>query len=110
MPGKVLAELHDLWLTRGKKDEYIGNLVNARLADGGVGDRSPDGESYFDVGTMDSYLETMRILSAARRQAQYPRSISDERPSGISRWPQEFSSRAGMCRGLVFRVCGLGGR
>jgi dTDP-glucose pyrophosphorylase len=69
MPGRVLAELHDLWLARGQMDEYIGTLVNAWLAGGGVAQGIRAGKSYFDVGTMDSYLHTMRILGAAKREA-----------------------------------------
>ena len=29
MPGHVLHELHALWEERGRRDEYIGTLVNA---------------------------------------------------------------------------------
>src|SRR6266496_5168587 len=31
MPGHVLRDLHDLWLARDKRDEYMGTLVNAYL-------------------------------------------------------------------------------
>lgn len=65
MPGRILSELHDLWQARGQMDEYIGTLVNAWLANGGVADGIRAGQSYFDVGTMDSYLDTMRMLSTA---------------------------------------------
>ena len=63
MPGAVLGELHNLWIERERSDEYVGTLVNAWLAAGGdaVGVRA--GASYFDVGTLDGYLETNRILS-----------------------------------------------
>ena len=63
MPGTVLHELYHLWIARGRTDEYVGTLVNAWLAGGGdaVGVRA--GASYFDVGTLDGYLEANRILS-----------------------------------------------
>ncbi|HXE13183.1 MAG TPA: nucleotidyltransferase family protein [Bryobacteraceae bacterium] len=68
MPGHVLAELNDLWRARGQLDEYIGTLVNAWLAGGETAEGIRAGRSYFDVGTMDSYLDTMRILSTKDRQ------------------------------------------
>ena len=63
MPGAVLHDLHALWQERQRSDEYIGTLVNAWLARGGeaVGVRA--GESYLDVGTMEGYWRTMKILS-----------------------------------------------
>jgi dTDP-glucose pyrophosphorylase len=73
MPGRVLAELNALWLARGQMDEYIGTLVNAWIAGGKTAEGVRAGKSYFDVGTMDSYLDTMRILSAEdRRPASTP--------------------------------------
>jgi glucose-1-phosphate thymidylyltransferase len=72
MPGSVLAELHEVWRGRGCGDEYIGTLVNAWIAQGGEAWSSRAGTSYFDVGTMDGYLEAMRMLSepAVARSAQ----------------------------------------
>lgn len=63
MPGRILGELHELWLARDCADEYLGTLVNAWLARGhqALGIRA--GSSYFDVGTMEGYLEAMRVLS-----------------------------------------------
>jgi glucose-1-phosphate thymidylyltransferase len=63
MPGAVLRELHDLWLQRNQVDEYIGTLVNAWLARGGIASAVRAGTCYYDVGTMDGYMEAMRILS-----------------------------------------------
>jgi glucose-1-phosphate thymidylyltransferase len=64
MPGETLRELHDLWRARNCSDEYIGTLVNAWLAGGGVAWGVRAGVSYYDVGTMDGYLEAMRVLAA----------------------------------------------
>jgi dTDP-glucose pyrophosphorylase len=63
MPGAVLHELHALWLARGRADEYVGTLVNAWLAAGGHAAGVRAGASYFDVGTLDGYLEANRVLS-----------------------------------------------
>ncbi|MDP9171160.1 MAG: nucleotidyltransferase family protein [Acidobacteriota bacterium] len=64
MPGSTLKELHELWIERGRIDEYVGTLVNAWLERGGRAWGVRAGESYFDVGTMDGYFEAMRALSA----------------------------------------------
>jgi dTDP-glucose pyrophosphorylase len=63
MPGRTLRELHGLWQERQCADEYIGTLVNAWLARGGAAWSSRAGTQYFDVGTMDGYMEAMRTLS-----------------------------------------------
>lgn len=66
MPGRVLHELRDLWMTRDPRDEYFGTLVNAYLALGGraVGVRA--GEAYVDVGTLHGYREAHQLLDARR--------------------------------------------
>ncbi len=61
--GRTLRELHDLWLARGRADEYLGTLVNAWLEGGGVAAAVPAGEIYVDVGTLDGYREAIRVLS-----------------------------------------------
>ncbi len=64
LAGRTLHELHALWESRGRRDEYIGTLVNAWLAAGGraVGVRA--GEDYVDVGTLHGYREALGVLSA----------------------------------------------
>ncbi len=64
MPALVLAELHHLWLERGRRDEYIGTLVNAYLARGGRAVAVTAGESYVDVGTLNGYRQAMELLNA----------------------------------------------
>ena len=63
MPGAVLHALRDLWLRREARDEYVGTLVNAWLAEGGeaVGVRA--GRSYVDVGTLNGYRRALALLS-----------------------------------------------
>jgi glucose-1-phosphate thymidylyltransferase len=63
MPGRVFADLRDLWIARARADEYIGTLVNAYLAAGGeaVGVRA--GEAYVDVGTLHGYRAAIGLLT-----------------------------------------------
>lgn len=64
MPGHLLHELHEFWHERGERDEYVGTLVNAWLAQGGeaVGVRA--GTGYVDVGTLHGYREAIRLLTS----------------------------------------------
>lgn len=73
MPGYVLHDLHALWQERGRRDEYIGTLVNAYIQQGGraVGVRA--GEAYVDVGTVHGYREALTLL-AERAPKQAPES------------------------------------
>jgi hypothetical protein len=64
MPGRVLHALHDLWLRRGGRDEYIGTLVNAWLAEGGEAIGLRGGTAYVDVGTLHGYREASLLLNA----------------------------------------------
>ena len=63
MPGAVLHELHALWEARRGRDEYMGTLINAWIAQGGeaVGVRA--GTSYVDVGTVRGYRAALNLLS-----------------------------------------------
>jgi NDP-sugar pyrophosphorylase family protein len=66
LPGEVLRELHTLWIARGRRDEYVGTLVNAWLAAGGEARGVRAGESYVDVGTLHGYREAIHLLEARR--------------------------------------------
>jgi glucose-1-phosphate thymidylyltransferase len=68
LPGAVLHELHALWQRRGRRDEYIGTLVNAYLAAGGEAVAVAIGTDYVDVGTLGGYRDAMRLLTG--RQAE----------------------------------------
>jgi tRNA (mo5U34)-methyltransferase len=72
LPGRVLHALEALWQERGRRDEYIGTLVNAYIHGGGraVGVRS--GEAYVDVGTVHGYREALNLLGERRREQQQP--------------------------------------
>ena len=62
MPGRVLRDLHDLWVRRARQDEYFGTLVNAYLAAGGEAVGVKAGRSYVDVGTLHGYRAAIALL------------------------------------------------
>jgi dTDP-glucose pyrophosphorylase len=64
LSGAVLGELFALWCERERRDEYIGTLVNAYLAQGGEAWGVPGGAAYVDVGTLHGYREAIRLLAA----------------------------------------------
>ena len=64
MQGYVLHELFRLWLARGKRDEYVGTLVNAYLAAGGRAVGVRKGTAYVDVGTLHGYRQAVALLMA----------------------------------------------
>ena len=70
MPGSVLHALRELWLERSRRDEYLGSLFNAYLANGGVASGIRRGEAYVDVGTLHGYREAIMLLQQARAPAQ----------------------------------------
>lgn len=72
MPGSVLHALHRLWLARERRDEYIGTLVNAFIAAGGMARGVRAGRSYVDVGTLHGYREAITLLSGARQEQPKP--------------------------------------
>jgi dTDP-glucose pyrophosphorylase len=63
MQGRILRELHTLWLERAQQDEYVGTLVNAWLARDGEALGICAGRSYVDVGTIRGYREAVMLLS-----------------------------------------------
>jgi tRNA (mo5U34)-methyltransferase len=68
MPGSVLHELEALWQERGRRDEYIGTLVNAYIQKGGRAVGVRNGESYVDVGTVHGYREALNMLGSRMRK------------------------------------------
>jgi len=62
MPGRVLAELRDLWQERRCEDEYFGTLVNAYLTRGGAAVGVKAGRAYVDVGTLHGYRAAISLL------------------------------------------------
>jgi len=82
MPVRVFRELHALWLTREPRDEYIGTLVNAYLAQGGRAIGIKAGETYMDVGTLDGYRTAMRLLARPRPARTTAAAAPDLSPAG----------------------------
>ncbi len=80
LSGAILAELHDLWRARDRRDEYVGTLVNAWLAAGGVARAVPAGERYVDVGTLHGYHEAIGALR--ERQERWSAPPSAPEPAG----------------------------
>lgn len=66
MPGAVLQALHELWRARGRRDEYLGTLINAWLARGGEARGVRAGTAYVDVGTLNGYRAAIELLQARK--------------------------------------------
>jgi dTDP-glucose pyrophosphorylase len=64
MTGAILRELHGLWQARQQRDEYVGTLVNAWIAQGGDARGVRTGTSYVDVGTVRGYRDAVMLLSS----------------------------------------------
>lgn len=62
MPAAMFQDLHALWQERGRRDVYVGTLVNAWLARGGEARGVRAGEAYVDVGTLHGYREAIQLL------------------------------------------------
>jgi glucose-1-phosphate thymidylyltransferase len=65
MPGHILHELHQLWSRRQYRDQYLGTLVNAYLAQGGHAVGVKAGTAYVDVGTVHGYRAAISLLDEA---------------------------------------------
>jgi glucose-1-phosphate thymidylyltransferase len=81
LTGDVLLRLQQLWVERGRKDEYVGTLVNAWLERGGDAHALRAGEAYVDVGTVHGYHEAMQLLRAQER-ARHVREQAESEAQG----------------------------
>ncbi|MDB5953610.1 TIGR04290 family methyltransferase [Ramlibacter sp.] len=72
MPGHVLHALDALWHERGRRDEYMGTLVNAWIQGGGRALGVRHGEAYVDVGTVHGYREALNLLGLRQRRDTPP--------------------------------------
>lgn len=70
--ARVLAELREVWVSRGSSDHYIGTVVNEWIARGGRARAVTAGTAYVDVGTLHGYREAITLLAQTR--AEYERS------------------------------------
>lgn len=73
MPGRVLADLHELWRARDRRDEYVGTLINAYIEAGGEARGVQAGQAYVDVGTLYGYRTAMNLLGQPRSATDDPR-------------------------------------
>ncbi len=64
MPGGIFHELRELWLEPGRKDEYLGTLINAWLRSGGSAVGIAAGTHYVDTGTPHGFREALRLLDS----------------------------------------------
>jgi dTDP-glucose pyrophosphorylase len=85
LTGGILRELHDAWLARGRADEYVGTLVNAWIARGGVARGVAAGEAYVDVGTVHGYREALEALRLHERERSAPEPAAGDGvlPAGV---------------------------
>jgi dTDP-glucose pyrophosphorylase len=81
MPGATLRELFGLWCEGGRRDQYIGPMVNEFIKRGGEAWGVRAGKAYVDVGTLNGYREAISLLSVSpvatamhRAIARYDRS------------------------------------
>ena len=81
MPGQVFATLRRLWVSRDRRDEYFGTLVNAYLAAGGQAMGVRSGEAYVDVGTLHGYRAAMSLLTEARYARRSAAAIAADVPA-----------------------------
>src|SRR5829696_1709882 len=77
LTGAILAELYDLWMAREQRDEYVGTLVNAWIAQGGCAVGVRAGTSYVDVGTVRGYREAVALLTEPAASAEATAGNSD---------------------------------
>lgn len=64
MPGWLMQRLQALWMKRQCRDQYVGTLINAFIAEGGSAWASRGGESYVDVGTLNGYRRAIELLQS----------------------------------------------
>jgi|tagenome__1003787_1003787.scaffolds.fasta_scaffold20870048_2 glucose-1-phosphate thymidylyltransferase len=95
MPGRVFHDLHDLWLARPNRDEYMGTLVTSYLAQGGSACGIKAGHAYVDVGTVHGYRAAIALLNNPdnKHDAQWQRIAGHALHEGM-RAPGVFSVEA----------------
>ena len=99
MPGHVLHALEALWQERGRRDEYMGTLVNAYLQKGGRAVGVRRGEAYVDVGTVHGYREALNLLGTRQRAAApsqpRPATVCSNAGTAIARRPGDAAPPVG---------------
>ena len=82
MPARVFHELHALWQSRDRGDEYLGTLVNAYIAAGGKALGCKAGSAYVDVGTLHGFRAAMMMLNDSEGEL-----VGDDLPHGRATGP-----------------------
>jgi glucose-1-phosphate thymidylyltransferase len=75
-PSAVFRQLHALWCEGGRKDEYLGPLVNEYIARGARVVAVRAGTSYVDVGTVTGYRRAFADLQQLERPQGSPLAIA----------------------------------
>lgn len=68
--GECFYRLKLLWESRHRADEFLGDLLNAYRANGGVVCGVFSGETYMDVGTLEGYRAAQDFLRAGGRRGR----------------------------------------
>jgi glucose-1-phosphate thymidylyltransferase len=89
MNGRILRELEAFWRRRDRRDEFIGTLVDAWIAEGGRAIGVRDGETYLDVGTFEGYRAAVAML-AESAPAQAGRRVPALRGAPVGRSSPAF--------------------
>lgn len=61
-PGEQFLALHRLWLARQRRDEFLGDLLNAWIAAGHPVTFDRQGTEYWDIGTPAGYARAWQDL------------------------------------------------
>jgi glucose-1-phosphate thymidylyltransferase len=67
--GRAFHALHQLWESRHRADEYLGDLLNAYIEAGNAVCSTANGEHYMDVGTLEGYHAAQDYLRARQMTA-----------------------------------------
>lgn len=74
--GRAFHDLYQLWESRYRADEYLGDLLNAYIEAGNAVQATASGEHYMDVGTMEGYHAALDYLRARNRLSIEPHRAS----------------------------------
>jgi glucose-1-phosphate thymidylyltransferase len=84
MPGATFHRLRQLWIARDRRDEYVGGLINAYLAEGGAAVGIRAGSAYADVGTLEGYRGALKMLSESIPEQRRRAGGGERLPPGTS--------------------------
>jgi len=82
MPGYIFLELFELWCKPGRRDEFLGTLINAWLDEGGHAIGVPSGQQYVDTGTLHGYRSAIHLLEKEAESLQITGPSREEATTG----------------------------